>query len=332
MSLVDNMLTTASELRRYLLSLDASIIEEAHTANPYFTEPNVRFAINAIATEFLEVENLKPWLARYNHHGVAQESVGLILAGNLPLVGFHDLLCVMLTGHLPVVKLSHKDSVLMKAVLNRWNELVGEQRVEIVEQLDDVTAAIATGSDNSSRYFEYKLGAKPHIFRKNRNGVAVISGEESTEELNQLAQDTFLYFGLGCRSVSKLFVPIGFDLSSLFESFAPWESMTACVPYRNNFRYQLAIAEMHNEPFFTNGFMIIKESKQLSSPVAVLHYEWYQGQDHLRTLLAESSGRIQCITTSLEIPSAIPFGSSQRPRLQDYADGIDTMEFLLSIN
>jgi len=310
-----------------------NLIASAHAMNPFFTRENIMFAIRTIADNYLDREKLFAWFSAYDLT-VPNTSmrIGIIMPGNIPLVGFHDLLCVMISGHKPVVKVSHRDSVLMRYVIEQWNAPLGEPVIEIADRLTHVDAVIATGGDNSARYFEYHFGKLPHIFRKNRNGVAVLSGNESQEELTALADDIFLYFGLGCRNVSKVFLPAGYDPSSLLQTFSPYEHALDCIQYRHNLEYQLAMHRMNEEPFHSNGFVVMKESQQLASPIAVLHYQFYHDLDQLVEHLEENASHIQCVVSHCDIEAAIPFGSSQRPRLTDYADGIDTMAWLLGLH
>lgn len=324
---VDKLLDAAARLNDSLRNLDEPTLHHATGENAYFTERNIRFATKSIQENFLDPENLKTWLSRYGQLASSPKRIGLVMAGNIPLVGFHDLLCVVFSGHHALVKLSHKDSALMRLVIDKWNELAGESRIEIVERLNDADAVIATGSDNTARYFEYYFGQKPHIFRKNRNGVAVLSGEETYDQLKALADDVFLYFGLGCRSVSKLYVPVGYKPDQLLEHFSEYEHVMNCTPYRNNFEYQHAINLVNKEVFLTNGFVIVKGSEHLASPVAVLYYEFYKDLAALNLTLEANAERIQCV-----VGQDVAFGQSQRPGLSDYADGIDVLEWLHSLN
>lgn len=327
----DSFITSTQAVRNLLQGLDEAVLQKARNENPYFTETFVRYAIKAITEDLLDPVKLNAWLERHAVPVHQPKKVGLILAGNIPLVGFHDLLCVMAAGHRPVVRLSHKDSVLMKWLLERWNPPMGDSVIQIAEQLTDVDAVIATGSDNSSRYFEYYYGSKPHIFRKNRNGVAVLSGNESPEEMKGLADDVFLYFGLGCRNVSKVYLPKGYDPGILMEALSQEAPVVSCTSYANSLNYQRAVLHVNSEPYLTNQNVILRESPQFTSPVGVLHYEFYSDLNKLKFVLGEQAQKIQCIVTSLDTSNAIPFGTSQQPSLSNYPDNVDVMRFLLSL-
>jgi hypothetical protein len=309
-------------------SVPAAIRALAEQDNPFFTEHNVHVAISAIRTRFLDPLALRLWLSKYRVPTSESRRVGIIMAGNIPLAGFHDLLCVAASGHQPVVKLSHKDKVLMQFVIDRLNEHLGGEAVVVDSALRSTDAVIASGSDNSVRYFEYYFGNRPHVFRRNRNSVAVLSGAETAQQIADLGEDVFRYYGLGCRSVSKVFLPAGHEPELLFPGFEVHRVAAQVKAYDHNFRYQLALHEMNSEPTLTNGFLILDENETLSSPIAVLHYSHYGDLDEVRAYVRNHRSRIQCVVTALDMPDPIPFGTTQQPSLSDYADGIDTMRFL----
>jgi hypothetical protein len=305
------------------------IIETQVSLNPWFTPDNVKRAITSIANE-LTIENLTKWTGAYkeisNEEPLAR--VAVIMAGNIPLVGFHDFLSVLITGNKLVAKTSSKDSQLLvhvAGILCKINPLF-KDRIEFTNgTLTDFDAVIATGSDNSSRYFEYYFGKYPNIIRKNRNSIAIIEGNEADEELARLGEDIFSYFGLGCRNVSKIYIPKGFDQGTLLSKWDSFHDIIKHTKYSNNYDFNKAVYIVNKETFFDTGYLLLKEDKRISSPVSVLFYEYYEGQDALKQVLETLKEKIQCITGKLYIP----FGQAQWPHLWDYADGIDTIDFLL---
>ena len=314
-------------------NLDALLrdkMPEVHARNNWFTADNVIQAIRGIA-HMLDEARMKAWLEKYKTDNARETSVGLIMAGNVPLVGFHDLMSVLLTGHKAQAKLATEDGVLLpimlKGLSSHWPEL--EQRVEFTDRFSGHDAVIATGSNNSARYFEYYFRDVPHIIRKNRNSVAVLTGDESEEDLVELGKDIFTFFGLGCRNVSKLFIPEGFDLDRIFGAIVNYGDVIQNKKYANNYDYYKAIHLMNKEQLLENGFVLFKEDPGIYSPVAMLFYERYQDMDSVIQRLDADAENIQCtVSSSDRIPGAIPFGRSQYPEPWDYADGVDTVEFL----
>ncbi|RME98404.1 MAG: acyl-CoA reductase [Bacteroidetes bacterium] len=313
--------------------LQASI-KRTRIHNPWFTEANQWQAIGAIAEEFLQQEKLAAWIDPYNlSEPRTPRRIGLVMAGNLPLVGFHDLLCVFVSGHRAVIKLSEKDPYLLPALLRSLYQIDPrtEDYFEVVERLQDFDAVIATGSNNSSRYFEAYFGRYPHIIRANRNGVAVLDGTESEDELRALGQDVFAYFGLGCRNVAKLYLPQGYKFEPLLEALHTYNEIILHPKYKNNFDYNYALLVLNKEPFRANGCLLLREQSSIQSPIACLHYEYYTDQEQLCRELNTRANEIQVVTTQLSLDLAVPsfpLGQAQRPRLQDYADGVDTLAFL----
>jgi hypothetical protein len=263
-------------------------------------------------------------------HNITQKQVLVVAAGNIPLVGFHDLICVLASGKRVVLKLSKDDESLMKyfisILIQAMPELEGRIRIEphIVGAFD---AAIATGSNNSLRYFEYYFRNKPQLLRGHRNSAAVISGKESPEDLALLGEDVFAYYGLGCRSVSLVFIPESFDLQNLFEAWFPFSDVMQNTRYANNYHYHRTLMLLNQVPFLENGFLMLRASETLHSPVGVVHYFKYRDKNHLQQMLANNTLNLQCITGL----NFIPFGNVQKPELWDYADHINTLEFLDSI-
>ncbi len=323
-------------LGQYLRANDeqlAAAIAYAAVKNRWFTEANTRKQIEAIATN-LTLPKLESWLAPYPDID-DERIVGLILAGNIPLVGFHDILSVLLAGYRATIKVSSDDAGLTKFVVDALVALAPAfaDRVTIVDRLTNYDMIIATGSDNSSRYFEHYFGQKPHIIRKNRNSVAVLHGGESAEELHALGYDIFDYFGLGCRSVSKLYIPEDFEIARFFEAIEPFQVVRDHFKYGNNYDYNKSIYLINGEKHLDNGFLLLKEDDRLASPLAVVFYETYTDKKALASELAAQAEKIQCIVSSETIATGIPtfpLGGSQCPALSDYADGINVLDFLFS--
>lgn len=304
--------------------------------NSWFTDESLLLALSGIR-KMLVAEQLDEWLASYplKSDATNRKKLGVVMAGNIPLVGFHDFLCVLIQGHHFVGKLSSDDPYLLPALWNVLSEiepLFKDMATFTQGQLGEFDAIIATGSDNTSRYFDYYFGKYPHIIRRNRNGVAVIKGDESQEDYSRLAADVFSYFGLGCRNVSFLLVPEGFDPTSLFQGFESYAHIAQHSKYHNNYMYNKSVLLINKEPHFDNGFLLLHESSDLASPVAVLHYLPYKDAKHLNAFLLSNKQQIQCIVSEDSgITDAIPFGQAQQPGVEIYADRVDTMQFLLDL-
>ncbi len=299
--------------------------------NGWFTVDQVLFAFEFWG-KCLEEKNLKGWLSPYNISGDRDQTVALILAGNIPLVGFHDLLAVVLSGHKALIKLSSNDDILLPALVEILDDMVQGMKDLIrfeEERLSDFDKVIATGSNNTARYFEYYFSSKPNIIRKNRNSVALLTGNETRESLEALGQDVFQYYGLGCRSVSKIFVPQGYSFDVLFNAFEPYKNLIEERKYHNNYDYNKAIYLMSAFPFLDNGFLLLKEDPGYASPIGTLFYEYYQDLETVKAKLRSDQDKIQCIVAQEAVSGAIAFGQTQYPGLSDYADGRDTVEFLL---
>jgi len=303
----------------------------SQSLNPWFIETNIDKAIAGLA-KMTRPTAAKRWIESYPIGKSKRLKIGLVLAGNIPLVGFHDILSVLVAGHKPIVKLSNQDRLLLPLVFEFWNESLGENGFEIEwlldKKLDGFDAVIATGSNNTSRYFEYYFGKYPHIIRKNRNSVAVLFGNESDEELKLLGEDIFSYFGLGCRNVAKLFVKDNFDMDRFFKSIYEFSPVINHNKYANNYDYYKALWLMNREDLLDNGFLLLRPSEAMSSPIGTVFYERYSGESSLENRLKAEEKQIQCVVSSKKVP----FGKSQQPELWDYADGVDTMEFLLNLN
>lgn len=311
------------------------LIHETHFYNAWFTPENVKHALTSIAT-VLQYDKLHHWTGKYPglQHTPKVKRIGTIMAGNIPLVGFHDFLCILIAGHQFAGKLSSKDDKLLKAVAQVLIDIEPEfkPRIQFIEgHLTNPDAVIATGSDNTARYFEYYFKKYPNIIRRNRNSIAIINGNETKERLKLLADDVFLYFGLGCRSISKIYIQNIFP-EQILDAFRKYQSVIHHNKYANNYNYQRAIHAMGRIPFLDNGFILMKEANPLSSPVGVLHYEKYTDINKLQSQLEKLKNQIQCIVSDIhEIKNRVSLGESQHPELNDYADGIDTIEFLCSI-
>lgn len=305
------------------------IKKRAFEKNKWFTEEMVNHAFRNIASQYLSAEKLTQWVKHYHvDNNIVSKKVGIVMAGNIPLVGFHDFLSTFIAGHKSHIKFSEKDDILMKHlidVLSEWNPGVKEV-VEILPMLKDCNAYIATGSNNSSRYFEYYFGKYPSIIRKNKTSIAILTGEETEDALSLLADDVSIYFGLGCRNVTKIFIPEVYDFVPLLNAFKKYNYFADHTKFRNNYDYNLALLIMNNKYYMTNDSIILVESENIFSPVSELHYSFYKDRELLKAGL-NALDNVQCIVGE----GYVPFGQPQIPSLFEYADGVDTMGFLLSI-
>ncbi len=332
-----NRIKAFSHIGKYILAKDEQLTQAVKLSvlkNRWFTEDNVWLSLEAITKAFLDASKLHQFASNYTISD-QQKAIGLVLAGNIPCVGFHDILCVILSGNLAKIKLSDKDAILIPLLLKQ-GELAYpgfEQSFQIVERLKDFDAVIATGSNNASLYFDQYFGKYPHIFRKNRNAVAVLSGEESETELDNLAIDIFQYFGLGCRNVSKLYLPEGYDISKLMEHLDRNKNLANHNKYRNNYDYTLALWLLNKVEFLQNSCLLLKEDPMIPSRIATVHYEYYTDIKELNRHLIEKDQEIQCIVSShAELGvDYFAFGEAQKPAINDYADGVDTMQFLTNL-
>lgn len=323
-----------AKLGDWMLHLDdetLAFIQSLYYKNPWYTNDNVLKQLNSIGSS-LNYNNLTSWVEDYAAPD-NDKIVGLILAGNLPLVGFHDILSTLIMGFTAQIKVSSDDAGLTTYVLNKLIQIEPrfQEKIQLAERLTNYDLIIATGSNNSARYFEYYFGKKPNIIRKNRNSLAIIHGNESKEELMELGKDIFDYFGLGCRSVSKLFIPKGYDISNFFEAIEGYNTINEHYKYNNNYDYNKSIYLINGDKHYDNGFLLLKEDNGLASPLAVVYYEEYDNLDTLEQRINTEKDTIQCIVSSKSIGANIrtwPFGESQSPGLSDYADGVNTLEFL----
>jgi hypothetical protein len=310
------------------------LINSEKQYNAWFTPESVREAVVAIG-KMLNADDLTQWLNSYNFdESKPANKVGLILAGNIPMVGFHDVLCVLVSGNFALIKSSSQDSRLIKHILQMLVNIEPSfsEQYSFVERLENFDAVIATGSNNTSRYFDYYFGKVPNIIRKNRNSVALLTGNETAEQLYKLGHDIFDYFGLGCRNVSKLLVPKGYNFNFFFESIEVYQPIIHHNKYNNNYGYNRSIYLVGNEQHLDNNFLLLKENPSLSSPLAVLFYEYYDNLKLVRDTLNQQSDNIQCIVSAAPLKvnnQVVDFGMSQQPALWDYADNVDTMAFLV---
>ncbi|MEO5777557.1 MAG: acyl-CoA reductase [Flavobacterium sp.] len=310
---------------------DLLALSQSH--NGWFTPEQVYFAVQSWA-EALKEDNLNEWISSYDLSVVQPKTVGLILAGNIPLVGFHDFLSVLISGHKVLVKTSSNDQHLIKFLANYLISVEPKLADSITftdGKLENFDAVIATGSNNTARYFEFYFKNKPNIIRKSRNSVAVLNGKESQEDLVNLGEDIFRYFGLGCRNVSKLFVPKDYSFEAFFKAIYEYKDVIFYEKYSNNYDYNKAVFLMSNFKLLDNEFLTLKEDASYASPISSVFYEYYEDIADLQTRLTNEAGQIQCVVSKGLIENSIPFGQTQQPKLWDYADNVDTLAFLTTL-
>jgi len=316
--------------RAWHTKLNDAIILAGHK-NGWFTKENIIYALTSWG-DLLTKANLEQWLSNYDIVSNQHKTVALIMAGNIPLVGFHDFVSVILSGNKAVIKLSSNDAILLPFIASYLIEKMPSLKSEIEfaeSKLDKFDAVIATGSDNTSRYFEHYFGHKPNVIRKNRNSVAIITGNESKEQLMALGEDIFRYYGLGCRSVSKVFVPNGYNFDNFFKAIFDYNPIINQAKYANNYDYNKAVYLMSEFKILENGFLMLKNDESYASPIATLFYEEYNSLNELKQRLLIDVEKIQCVVANGILEDEIKFGLTQKPSLTDYADGVDTVEFLL---
>lgn len=309
----------------------AKAMEEAHLQNNWFTSHFIAYALEKIRTQYLSEDKLQQWIDCYPGlvaTSASAKKVGMVMAGNIPLAGFHDFLCGFISGQRLLMKLSSKDAVLLKhflSVLAAWEPLTAEI-LQTADLLKGCDAYIATGSDNSARYFEYYFAAYPHIIRRNRTSIALLDGSETTEELEKLADDICLYFGWGCRNVTQVCVPAGYDFQPLLSALDRYAYFMEHHRYKNNYDYNLTLHLLNQQPYLSSAAMLLSENEVPYSPVSVLHYRYYTDLAALADACLQDQ-RIQCIVGR----NFVPFGTAQSPSLSDYADGVDTLQFLAAL-
>ena len=310
---------------------DLLSLSQSH--NGWFTPEQVYFAVESWAKALRE-DNLNKWLSAYDLSEVKPKTVGLILAGNIPLVGFHDFLSVLITGHKVLVKASSNDQHLIAFIADYLISIEPKLSYYISftdGKLENFDAIIATGSNNTARYFEFYFKDKLSIIRKNRNSVAVLNGNESHEDLVNLGEDIFRYFGLGCRNVSKLFVPKDYNFDAFFKAIYAYKDVIFYEKYSNNYDYNKAVFLMSNFKLLDNEFLTLKEDTSYASPISSVFYEYYEDIADLQKRFESESDQIQCVVSNNLIPCSISFGQTQQPKLWDYADNVDTIRFLISL-
>lgn len=309
------------------------LITLSQSHNGWFTPENVHFSIQSWANALTD-EQLTKWLSDYDFSNVQTKTVGLILAGNIPLVGFHDFLSVLIAGHRVLVKTSSNDQHLIKFIAKYLTAVEPKliDRITFTDgKLENFDAVIATGSNNTARYFEFYFKDKPSIIRKNRNSVAVLNGNETHADLVALGEDIFRYFGLGCRNVSKLFVPKNYNFETFFQAIFEYQDVIHYEKYANNYDYNKAVFLMSNFKLRDNGFLTLKEDVSYSSPISSVFYEFYDDLNALSDRLETENEQIQCTVSNELVAKSIPFGKTQRPGLSEYADNVDTLNFLIPI-
>lgn len=331
-------LQTFASLHDYLKNIHSDELNEwiyrAEANNPWFTAENVKSALNGII-DLVEPIALEKFYSSYTISS-QMKKVGVIMAGNIPAVGFHDLLCVLLSGNILYAKLSSDDTVILKKiaeVLIKINPHF-QERIFFVDQLKNMDAYIATGSDNSAKHFEYYFRNTPHIIRKNRTSVVVINGDEEMEKLILLGEDVFNYFGLGCRNVSHIYLPRGYSPTTLLSA---WEGVYNKLQnhhkYMNNYEYNKAILLIDQVHHFDSGYVLLKEADSIFSQIATLTYSFYDSKEELTSTFSELENQLQCIVSSVASPlfKTVDIGKAQHPSISDFADGVDTMKFLTNI-
>lgn len=353
MSSIQNRINAFVELGNFLSQFSTNKIEKSATVlyndlffdgfkhqmkiakenNAWFTDINMLFSLESWS-KALKKENLEKWISNENIKENSSTTVAIIMAGNIPLVGFHDFLSILISGHKVLVKQSSNDKNILPFLAKylEYVESTFKGKISFTEdKIEDFDAVIATGSDNTARYFEYYFKDKPNIIRKNRNSVAVIQGNETEEDFVQLSEDIFRYFGLGCRSVSKIFIPKDFNFDAFFQGMYPQNEIINNKKYANNYDYNKTVYLMSEFDILENGFLMVKEDESYSSPIATVFYEYYDNPIDLKIKLHQDSEKIQCIVANNFIENEVKFGQTQHPELWDYADRINTLEFLSKI-
>jgi len=326
---IETFIKLKQELENTEADIKASLYQLAQVKNPWFTEANINLAFDGIC-RLLDSEVMLPWLENYPLSD-KPKNIGLVMAGNIPLVGFHDFLCVVLSGNNAVIKLSSQDEVLPKHIFELLININPgiQKQIKVVDRLSMLDGVIATGSDNTSRYFKKYFKDIPHIIRKNRISIAVLDGSETSQDLALLGNDIFSYFGLGCRNVAKVYVPKEFDFISLLDSLESHKHIIDHNKYFNNYEYNKAIYLVNRTEHLDNGFALFTKTSALISPLAVVYYEHYENEQQLLKMIELNQAKIQCIVGNGGIlKSNVPIGQAQFPKVDDYADGVDTMAFL----
>lgn len=329
---LENRISAFTRLGDKIKNLSDSEMDEitrrAKNENAWFTSENIKRAFDGIIALTSEAK-LQQWVEKYQFNIEVPKIVGIVMAGNIPMVGFHDLMCVLLSGHFAAIKVSSQDTFLTNKVIAWLLEIdpTFKRSIEVRERLTNIDAVIATGSDNTARYFEFYFKNIPKIIRKNRSSIAIITGDETTEDFKKLGRDIFWYYGLGCRNVSKVLVPKGYTFAPFFEAIQEYEEVGNHHKYRNNYDYNKSIYLVNGEPHLDNGFLLLRESKDLVSPISVLFKQEVEGEQDIKAFLDMHAAKIQCVVGK----QYIPFGNAQLPEPWDYADDVDTLHFLLAL-
>lgn len=327
---INSFIALGQEIQRFILHPDESLLLKIRKENPWFIK---EFVINAMKgiTMLLQEKPINDWLNAYDLKGDQQKSVGIVMPGNIPLAGFHDLMCVLFSGYKAIIKPSHSDNILINFITDKLTA-INKDFGSMIDRSGDFHAAdaiIATGSDNTARYFKYNFRNKPSIIRQNRTSCAILNGEESDEDLTDLANDIFLYFGLGCRNVSKIYIPGTYNVESLIPYFSGYEWVKSHNKYFNNYLYRKGLARISSTSSIDTGFFHFENSRKIVSPISVIYFEKYNTEIELNSSIEQYSGKIQCIVTCTPGDlKSIKFGKAQYPGPSDYADDIDTLEFL----
>lgn len=323
---------SSKESEYWTSELDKAI-DLAYKYNTWFTEDSVKKALNEWSKQ-LNYNSLKNWTDQYKIEDKSEKKIAIIMAGNLPLVGFHDLLCGLILNFHCIVKLSSDDKILIPFIVEYLDSIVPGIKNQVkftTNPIKDFNGVIATGSNNSFKYFEYYFGNYPNLLRKTRHSIAVLDGKETEMDLKKLGNDIFTYFGMGCRSVSKLLVPKGYDFDLLFNALFDFKEIINHNKYVNNYDYNKAVYLMSEQKFIENGFIILKEDEKLGSPIGCLFFEYYENPKDLNAYISDIKDSLQCVVSNLNILNSTSFGSSQRPKIDDYADNTNTLDFLLKI-
>ncbi|MTI31443.1 acyl-CoA reductase [Cytophagales bacterium RKSG123] len=331
---IEALATLGSRIGSLTQKEQEELSQKAIGYNNWHTAENIELAFKG-ATTYLQKEKLKQWTKHYHiKEEPSPKTIGIVMAGNIPLVGLHDLITVLISGHKALVKLSSQDPFLIKVLIE---ELISiepafAEKIQLTEQLKEMDAVIATGSDNTARYFNYYFSKIPHIIRQNRSSCAILNGNENPSDLSALGKDIFQYFGLGCRNISKLYVPKDYNFPHLIKELEGFQEVIHHHKYANNYDYNKSIYLVNKVPHYDNGFLLLKESEDLVSPISVVYYETYQDENNLNSLLKKQENKIQCMVSKDGwYENSLPFGKSQQPELWDYADGVDTLKFVCEL-
>ena len=307
------------------------LLYKAYSESNWFTKENIRLAVNQWVDTLKNLENNDRLHSYFVDYSPKPKNVGIVMAGNIPLVGFHDLFSVLLSGHHAQIKLSKSDSALTNYIFQEICKIDTsyQEKIEISERLKNMDAVIATGSDNTQRYFEYYFRNIPSILRGSRNSVAILDGFETKEDMINLGSDIFNYFGLGCRSISKIFLPKGYEIKNFFEPIEHFTEIRNHYKYFNNYEYHLAISLINREDFYSNDYLLLRNSEALASPIGVVHFSYYNNLEDVEKSILENTDKIQCVVSNNK--KYLSFGQSQKPNYFDFADGVDTLEFLVNL-